>query len=138
MKSFAALLCVLFSVLLTVAALPFGLNASEKASMSTLFAVRDGIRDAKAHNPAYLWTVWSDKAQRRELLLNGWKGVGKVFMIAILLDAIYQIMEFRTFYPGEALITACLLALVPYILLRGPINRIARRGFNPARRSRPA
>lgn len=117
---------------------PMHLRFFLQPAMSTLFAVRDGIRDAKAQNPAYLWTVWSDKAQRRELLLNGWKGVGKVFWIAILLDAIYQIMEFRAFYPGEALITACLLALVPYILLRGPVNRIARRGWSAARQSRPA
>ena len=112
---------------------PMHLRFYLQPAMSALFAVRDGISDAKAGNPAYLWTVWSDKAKRRELLLNGWKGVGKVFLIAILLDAIYQIIEFRTFYPGEALITACLLALVPYILLRGPVNRIARRGLSSAR-----
>jgi hypothetical protein len=34
---------------------------------------------------------------------------------------------FKTFYPGEALFTALLLAFVPYLLLRGPISRIARR-----------
>ncbi len=117
---------------------PMHLRFFLQPAMSTLFAARDGIRDAKAENPAYLWTVWSDKVQRRELLLNGWKGVGKVFLIAILLDAIYQIMEFRTFYPGEALITAFLLALLPYILLRGPINRIARGRFDAARASRQA
>jgi hypothetical protein len=117
---------------------PMHLRFFLQPAMSTLFAARDGIRDAKEHNPAYLWTVWSDKAHRRELLRNGWKGVGKVFLIAVLLDAIYQVMEFRAFYPGEALITASLLALVPYILLRGPINRVARRGLSAARPSRPA
>jgi hypothetical protein len=117
---------------------PMHLRFYLQPAMSMFFSVRDGIHDAKAGNPAYLWTVWRDKTKRRELLINGWKGVGKVFLIAILLDAIYQIMEFRTFYPGEALITASLLALVPYILLRGPVNRIARRGFNAGRPSRQA
>ena len=31
------------------------------------------------------------------------------------------------FYPGEALIVALLLAFVPYLLIRGPAARIARR-----------
>jgi hypothetical protein len=31
------------------------------------------------------------------------------------------------FYPGEALIVALLLAFVPYLLIRGPAERIARR-----------
>jgi hypothetical protein len=42
------------------------------------------------------------------------------------LDAIYQIVIHRFIYPLELLFTATLLALVPYFLLRGPVNRIAR------------
>jgi hypothetical protein len=33
----------------------------------------------------------------------------------------------KTFYPGQAAVIAVLLAFVPYLLLRGPIERIARR-----------
>jgi hypothetical protein len=32
----------------------------------------------------------------------------------------------KTFYPGEAVIVAVALAFFPYLLLRGPIDRIAR------------
>jgi hypothetical protein len=32
----------------------------------------------------------------------------------------------KTFYPGEAVIVAIMLAFVPYPLLRGPFARIAR------------
>jgi hypothetical protein len=32
----------------------------------------------------------------------------------------------KTFYPGEAEIVAILLAFVPYLLLRGPVARVAR------------
>jgi hypothetical protein len=53
--------------------------------------------------------------------------LGKVFVIALILDAIYQFQEFRWFYPGEALLVALILAAVPYFLLRGPVNRITRR-----------
>lgn len=65
-------------------------------------------------------------AQRRFLLQDGWKHFGKIFIIAIILDVIYQIKVHHSFYPGEALLVSLLLAVVPYILLRGPANRITR------------
>jgi hypothetical protein len=33
----------------------------------------------------------------------------------------------KTFYPVEALLIAILLAFVPYVLIRGPAARVARR-----------
>ena len=60
----------------------------------------------------------------RRWLKNGWKSVGKVFILAIVLDAIYQFIELRWFYPGEAVLVAIILAIVPYLVIRGPINRI--------------
>jgi hypothetical protein len=59
---------------------------------------------------------------------HAWQDVGKVFIVAMILDAIYQLIVHRGVYVLEMLITATLLAIVPYILLRGPVNRIARRG----------
>ena len=47
---------------------------------------------------------------------------------------IYQLMTVRFLYPLELLFTATLLALVPYALLRGPFNRLARL-FLPAART---
>ncbi len=52
---------------------------------------------------------------------------GKIFLVAIALDAIYQIIEFNAFYPTEALIIAALLAFIPYLIVRGPVARLARR-----------
>jgi hypothetical protein len=42
------------------------------------------------------------------------------------MDAIYQWIVLKTFYPGEAVIVAIALAFFPYLLLRGPIARVAR------------
>ncbi len=53
--------------------------------------------------------------------------IGKVFVIALILDAVYQYIELEWFYPVEALLVALILAVVPYLLLRGPINRITPR-----------
>ena len=94
--------------------------------MATIFAVIDGIKDAKAGKLAYFWAMFGNLEQRRELLKNGWKHVGKIFILAIVLDVVYQLKVFHRIYPVEMLITAFILAIVPYILLRGPVNRIAR------------
>jgi hypothetical protein len=61
------------------------------------------------------------------MLKSGWKSVGKVFILAVLLDVAYQIIVLRFVYPGETVIVAFLLAIVPYLLLRGPVNRLARK-----------
>jgi hypothetical protein len=88
-----------------------------------LFAFLDGKRDAAAGRGAFFWQLFTDPSHRSELLRSGWKAVGKVFILAIILDAVYQYKVLSWFYPGEALVVAFLLAIVPYTLLRGPVNR---------------
>jgi hypothetical protein len=94
--------------------------------MATFFAIRDGLKDARECKPPYFWGLFTDKGEREAMVKNGWKSVGKVFILAIVLDVIYQLIEHRwTVYPGEAALVAIILAIVPYLLIRGPINRIA-------------
>lgn len=95
--------------------------------MATVFAILAGLKDAREGRPPYLWVIFSDPVHRRELLKEGWKAVAKVFVIALIMDLIYQIIVFRWFYPGEALVVAAVLAFLPYILIRGPVNRIMRK-----------
>jgi hypothetical protein len=49
-----------------------------------------------------------------------------VILLGVAMDAIYQFMAFRSFYPVEMLIVVFALAFVPYLLARGPADRIAR------------
>jgi len=92
--------------------------------MAALLAIRDGRRDAHAGlKPLRLMT---DPAQRSQVLMSGWKSVGKVFVIALVIDAAYQVKVFRWFYLVQALMVATLLAVVPYSLLRGPVNWLTR------------
>jgi hypothetical protein len=95
-------------------------------AVAIFFALRDGLKDARANRPPYFWTIFSDSSQRRDLLHEGWKAVIKVFIMAVLIDAVYQYLQLAWFYPGEALIVAFALAFVPYLLIRGPVNRVAR------------
>jgi hypothetical protein len=95
--------------------------------MAIIFATIDGIKDAKEGRPAYFWAVVKNPEQRKELLKIGWKRIGKVFILAVILDVIYQIKVYRWFYPGETLFVAIVLAIIPYLFVRGPINRIMSR-----------
>jgi hypothetical protein len=94
-------------------------------TMAIFFAVRSGLKDAREGNPPYFWAVFTNPAHRREMLRDGWKSVGKVFVLALVLDVAYQIFFLRWIYPVEALLVALGLAIVPYLLVRGPVNRIA-------------
>jgi len=92
--------------------------------MATLFAVIDGLKDAKLGKPAYFWALAFNPEHRRELVKTGWKSVGKIFLLAVVLDIVYQLKVNQMVYPGETLIVAFVLAIAPYLILRGPVNRI--------------
>jgi hypothetical protein len=95
--------------------------------MASILAIIDGLKDARAGRPLYTWTILTDPAHRASYLREGLKRVTRVIIFALVMDAIYQFMVLRWFYPGEALVTAFVLAVLPYLLIRGPIARIARR-----------
>jgi hypothetical protein len=102
--------------------------------MAIIFAVINGVKDAKAGKPAYFWTLLSTPEYRKEMAKEGWKSVGKVFIVAIILDVVYQLKVHSAVYPGELLIVAFALAIVPYLVVRGPINRLVLLGKKPALR----
>jgi len=105
---------------------PVNLRFVIQPTMASIIAIRAGLKDAKLGRPAYLWTALTDATQRNQLLHGGWKDMRIPFLVAATLDGIYQIIVHHWIYPVEMLFTATLLALVPYILVRGPANRIAR------------
>lgn len=103
--------------------------------MAGIFAVIAGLRDARQGKPLYAWALLHDPAHRVEMLEDGWKSVGKVFVLAMVLDALYQIYVVRGVWLGELLIVVLVLAILPYLILRGLVNLIAR---NFIRRREPA
>jgi len=102
--------------------------------MSTIFAIRDGLRDARMQRPAFFWALFTRPSQRKELLRSGWKSVGKIFVLAASLDVIYSLVVLHALRPLETVVVSTLLAIVPYVTFRGPVNRIAKivRGGFPA------
>lgn len=101
--------------------------------MALIFAVIAGLRDGREGRAPYFWSLFTDPGHRRELLEDGWKSVGKVFVLAIILDVVYQFMVARFVYPGEAIFVAIVLAIVPYLLVRGLVTRVYRRAGRHAR-----
>ena len=95
--------------------------------MAILLAFRDGLADARAGRPPYLWTIFHNERDRRQLLVSGWRAMGRVITLAIVMDAIYQWQVFGRFYPVELVNVVLLLAVVPYVLWRGVVTLLVRR-----------
>jgi hypothetical protein len=93
--------------------------------MAAFFAIRSGLKDAKENKPPYFWAMFTNPESRGDMMRDGWKSVSRVFILGIIMDSIYQFIVFRWFYPVEALLVALILAFIPYLLIRGPVNRIA-------------
>ena len=94
--------------------------------MAAFFAIRSGLADARAGKTPYFWCLLSDPGQRADMIKDGWKSVGRVFILALVLDAVYQIMVLHFVYLGEMIIVAFVLAIVPYLIVRGLVTRVAR------------
>jgi hypothetical protein len=92
--------------------------------VALFFAFRDGLRDAQERKSPYFWALFSEPDHRRDMLGSGWQSIGKVFVIAIVLDFIFQYTVFHDFRPIGALLAGIILAVIPYLLLRGPVNRV--------------
>ena len=96
--------------------------------IAVILAVRAGLLDARAGRPPYFfWAVFTNPARRPELLRLVWQDVGKIFITAVIVDLIYGLIVHRWIYPGLTLLVATILAFIPYLLVRGPTTRIARR-----------
>jgi len=105
---------------------PMKLRLFLQPAMALIAAIHDGRKDARTGRSPYFFTVLTNPKERMARLNEGLVSTGRTLMISLIMDAVYQLRVFKTFYPGEALATALLLAFVPYLLLRGPIARIAR------------
>ena len=103
---------------------PMNIRLVVQPLVAGFLAIRAGLRDARAGNPPYLWALAFDSAHRRALLHEGWKDIAKIFVVAVILDVVYQLIAFHAIRFGQALPVALLLAVVPYLLLRAPVTRL--------------
>jgi hypothetical protein len=105
---------------------PFSFRFLLQPLMGLIYAARDGIVDARQGRPPYFLSVLFTPDSRGALLREGWKAVLRVIGLGVVMDVIYQLTVLGTIYPFELIVIVLSLAFVPYVLARGPVNRIAR------------
>jgi hypothetical protein len=90
----------------------------------TILAIRAGRRDAREGHRPFLWNLLTDPAHALRSAIGD---IGRIFIVALVLDTTYQLVVLRWLYLGELLVVAVVCAVVPYVLVRGPITRLVRR-----------
>jgi hypothetical protein len=94
--------------------------------VAAALAIRPGLQDARGGRRPFGWTLVTEASERNALMREGWKDVRRLFVVAVAMDVIYQIIVFHTVYPIQALVVAAILAIPTYVFTRGLTNRIAR------------
>jgi len=51
--------------------------------------------------PPYGWALLWEPGHRADMLKNGWKSIGKLFILVVLLDVVYQVIVLRFVHPGK-------------------------------------
>jgi hypothetical protein len=98
-------------------------------TMALITAAIDGWRDARAGRRPYAWLLVNapTRAERVALWREGITATTRILLLGVAMDVIYQFRTFGGFkYPLEAFVLAVTLAFIPYLLLRGPFQRLAR------------
>ena len=93
----------------------------------TFFAVRAAMRDARQGQPPFFRAFLSKRVEREQLIRSALKDVGKIFIVAIVLDTTYQILVLKSFYLGELLIVVMVSAVLPYLVVRSVVSPLMRR-----------
>ena len=95
--------------------------------VAIVLGARDGVKDARAGPPPFLWGLVFHPQHRSRLIKGAFASVNMLVCVAILLDVISQFLIFRRVNPGAALLLGPVLIGLPYSLSRAVSNRIARR-----------
>src|SRR5262245_35946663 len=95
-------------------------------TVAMFFALRDGIADARSGRMPYTQALFAEDGSRSRLLRDASASVARVLLFGAIMDLAYQLIVFRWVYVGELIFIVLLLVFVPYLIVRGPANRIAR------------
>src|SRR5262249_42186020 len=104
---------------------PMSFRLVLQPAMAMIFAIRDGLKDAREGRPAYFYSLFTDPENRWNRLQEAFKAVSRVFILAIVMDLIYQLIVLRWFYPLPALIVVCFKIFLPDGVRPGQVRRSA-------------
>jgi hypothetical protein len=92
--------------------------------VAAALAIRSGRRDAREGRRPFGWTLVTDSSRRHGLMKEAWADVGRLYIVAVVMDIIYQVIVFGTVHVLQSLIVAAILAFPTYVIVRGVTNRI--------------
>jgi len=93
--------------------------------MATIAAVIGSEKNARLGGAPFLQAMFTSPAERSGRLDEAVVDTSRIMLLGLIMDSIYQYIEFDSFHPCEAVIIMLLLAFLPSVLLRGPIPRAA-------------
>jgi hypothetical protein len=105
---------------------PLSFRLVLQPTIAALIGLRAGLADARTGRGAYGWSIFARKEHRLRLLLEGWRDIGKLFVAALFIDLVYQLIVSQWLLPGQSLLVAATLAIPAYVVARGLTNRVAR------------
>jgi hypothetical protein len=92
--------------------------------IAAILGIRNGLADARAGRPPYLWGVLFHGNLRRELIKSSLKAVANLLLMGILMDSVAQWLILGISYPGAALVVGPVLVMGPYVVARALTNRV--------------
>jgi hypothetical protein len=93
--------------------------------IAVALGLRDGLRDVKEGRPPFLISLLFKREYRKQAWTTGKAALITPFLVAIVMDSIFQIMLLHRWKLGGALAVGVLLIGLPYSALRGFSNRIS-------------
>jgi hypothetical protein len=105
---------------------PFAFRFLLQPTMAAIAAIRAGLIDARTGRSPSVLALWTEPAERARRLSEALSATGRIFLLGLAMDGIYQFVVLKKFYPLEALVISLALAVMPYFLIRGPVARVAR------------
>ncbi len=103
---------------------PMSLRFVFQPLVGLLLGARDGLRDAKAGEPPFIFDLIVNRENRRAKLVSLSKSLSKTIIIAIVLDVIAQYLIFGQVRITGAIAIAIIILIVPYSLARAITNKI--------------
>ncbi len=98
-------------------------------TMALLAAIPDGLRDAREGHSSFFWTSRGDSNVQHGRLRQGLIATARIMLLGLSMDAIYQYRVLDHFYPAEAVMFSLALAVIPYFIWRGIVERVAASWF---------
>jgi hypothetical protein len=103
---------------------PMSLRFVFQPLVGLMLGARDGLRDAKAGEPPFIFDLIVNRENRRAKLVSLSKSLSKTIIIAIVLDMIAQYLIFGQVRITGAIAIAIIILIVPYSLARAITNKI--------------